>query len=38
MICIGERFIDKPFSYLKHCHDSNIVEGHRCSDMDNEEG
>jgi hypothetical protein len=35
---MGERFINKPFSYVKHQCDSDIAERQRCNDKDNEEG
>lgn len=34
---IGERSINKLFSYIKCCHDNDIVKGQCCSDKDSEE-
>lgn len=33
-----EGFANRPFSYIRHCCDSDIVEGQCCHDKDNEEG
>ncbi len=35
--CTREGSLTKPFSYIKCCHNTNIVEGQHCSDRDNEE-
>jgi hypothetical protein len=36
--CPRKGSINKPFSYVKHCCDSDIVEEQCCSDKDSEEG
>jgi len=36
-LCIGEGFINGPFSYVKCHHDSDITKGQCCKDMDSEE-
>lgn len=38
LFCIGKGFINKPLSYVKHHHDSDITKGHHYSDKDSEEG
>jgi hypothetical protein len=35
---MGKGFINRPFSYIKHCCDNDIAKGHCYSDRDNEEG
>jgi hypothetical protein len=36
-LCIIEGFINRPFSYVKHCHDDDNVEGQHYSDNEYEQ-